>query len=56
MFIVFVAFRARYQLLLMFCPQIIGAVIGQPRPGSGPVVLQHLSCDGMEASLLACRK
>ena len=40
----------------IMCPQIIGAMIGNPRPGSGPVFLQHLSCDGMETSLLACRK
>ena len=30
--------------------------MGQPRPGSGPVFLERLSCEGNESSILACQK
>ena len=41
----------------LYCPLIIGAlVVGQPRPGSGPVFLERLSCEGNESSILECKK
>ena len=35
---------------------IAGAMVRRPSPGSGPVFLQGLSCDGNESSLMACEK
>lgn len=41
-------------VILLINNLIAGAMVRGTSPGSGPVFLQGLSCDGNESSLLAC--